>query len=182
MSKEIAARDMAHEIVNTEDVDITHEIVDAWPAWKVYEWLEFWDLTWDGESWVEAEAEDTDAPGHPDDPDAFQEQLAAAMQYAVEHHGKQSHNGQPYLVWLTRTAAKCTTPAAIVAAWLRDALAQFPTHAERHAEDLELLETFHPDVVAAVVAFTRQTGQGVDAYLEQIKANPVALEVWQAGQ
>lgn len=175
-NKASAAREMAHEIVNTEDVDITHEIVDNWPAWEVYDWLELWGLTWDGESWVEA-----DSPGQPDDPDAFREQLAAAMRYAVERHAEQqTFTGEPLLLHFIQTAAKCTTPAAIVATWLQNALALLPTHAERHARSIELQETFHQDVVAAVVALTMQTGQTPTAYGEQVQANPIALEVLRA--
>lgn len=45
--KELAARDLAEQLVHEEDTDVTIETISKWSKYDIYEWLEIgWSFYW----------------------------------------------------------------------------------------------------------------------------------------
>jgi hypothetical protein len=50
--KERKARELANELSNQNDTDVTVDQISRWRDDEVYDWLELgWDFEWDGEEW-----------------------------------------------------------------------------------------------------------------------------------
>ncbi len=105
--------------------------------------------------------------------------LERAIAAAAEAHaGQQDRAGRPYVFHplgvmqdpsLHGEAQWCT-------AVLHDVLEDGPGWSAARLRERGISEA----VVEAVVALTRQRGEAYDAYLEQVKANPIALKVKKA--
>lgn len=108
--------------------------------------------------------------------------VAAAERLATSAHaGQVDKAGAPYLGHPRRVvghllrAAPEAGPEAVATAWLHDVV-------EDSAHGLEELRAlgFPERVVAAVEALTRRPGEGIEAYLGRVQADPVALLVKRA--
>ena len=51
-AKEREARDLAEMIAVSQDTDVEPDNLAAWPDYDVYEWLEAWGYSWDGQGWI----------------------------------------------------------------------------------------------------------------------------------
>ena len=98
--------------------------------------------------------------------------IASARAIAERRHaGQVDKAGMPYITHPQRVAERLTTPEAQVVGWLHDTV-------EDTGLTLEEVEArFGPATAAAVDAVSRREGEAWDAYLERVKADPVARQV-----
>lgn len=103
--------------------------------------------------------------------------LDTAMAVALEYHNGQvnKHNAEPYILHVHRVALHVRdrgldeTHQSV--AWLHDALEDTPLTAS------DLNNLLPPDVVAAVIAITKQSGQSNEDYYKFLTQNPIAARV-----
>ena len=87
------------------------------------------------------------------------------------HAGQVDKSGQPYIGHPGRVAARLEDPEAQVVAWLHD------TVEDTSLTLAEVEARFGADTAAAVDAISRRDGETWEAYLERVRANPVARAV-----
>lgn len=51
-TKERLARDLAETLVETQNTQVTKDVVANWKSWDVYEWLAAWDYYWWENEWM----------------------------------------------------------------------------------------------------------------------------------
>ena len=93
---------------------------------------------------------------------------AAAIRW---HAGQLDIMGLPYATHPERVAARVDTPEEQVVAWLHD------TVEDTSLTLGEIEAQFGPETAAAVDAVSRREGEAWEAYMERVKANPVARRV-----
>lgn len=101
-------------------------------------------------------------------------QVARARTIAeAAHRGQVDKAGAPYFAHPARVAAALDDPAARCVGFLHDVVEDCPgwTLARLAAEGMP------PQVTAAVDALTKRAGEGEEAYLARVVANPLATRV-----
>lgn len=92
------------------------------------------------------------------------------------HSGQLDKAGAPYILHPLRVMLRMTTPDEQIAAVLHDVIEDCGVTA-----DALLAEGFEPQVVAAIVALTKQTRNGVeepyDAFIARVALHPLARRV-----
>jgi len=106
---------------------------------------------------------------------AISETVVARARAIAEaaHAGQVDKAGAPYFAHPARVAASLDEPIARCAAFLHDVVEDCPgwTLARLAAEGIP------PTVIAAVDALTKRAGEGEEAYLARVLANPLAVRV-----
>lgn len=98
-----------------------------------------------------------------------------ALQIAFQaHEGQVDKAGKPYIYHPLRVMFACKgNPQAQMAAILHDVVEDCP---EWSIERIEACG-FPPDVIEALDLLTHKPGEDCEAYIERIKAHPIAREV-----
>ena len=98
---------------------------------------------------------------------------AKALALATEAHaGQKDKGGNPYLHHPIFIANQMATETEIIVALLHDVCEDSPTTLEDLAQ-----AGFPAEVVTAIQAITKVSGEDYLAYLDRVKANPVATKV-----
>ncbi|MDF1543432.1 MAG: HD domain-containing protein [Anaerosomatales bacterium] len=87
------------------------------------------------------------------------------------HSAQVDKAGVPYTEHCRRVAEKLTEPTTIAIAWLHDVLE------DTEMDEAELREEFEAEIVDAVVALTRVSGEPTEAYYDRVRANRLARQV-----
>ena len=91
----------------------------------------------------------------------------------LAHEGQKRRDGRPYIVHPIRVAER-------LAAWgeSEKVIAVGLLHDAAEDSDVNIPDTEFPiDVIAAVNALTKVDGESYSAYIERVKANPIARKV-----
>ena len=98
--------------------------------------------------------------------------LERALQIAVQAHaGQKDKNGEAYIFHPIRVMMRCRTPEAKIAGLLHDVVEDTVTFAELEAEG------FSSPVLDTLRLHTHDKAVPYEAYVEQVKLNPIATEV-----
>ena len=101
------------------------------------------------------------------------EQLESAARALAErrHAGQVDKAGAPYIGHPARVAARLDSPEARAVGWLHDTVEDTGLALD------EVRETFGAEIAAAVDAVSRRPEEAWTAYLQRVKANPLARQV-----
>lgn len=101
--------------------------------------------------------------------------LGRAFELAfAAHRGQTDKLGEPYCTHLVRVADRLDEPTCQIVALLHDVVEDTATSLD------DLARMFNPEIVAAVDALTKRSGEPYEAYLVRVIANPIAREVKKA--
>ena len=103
---------------------------------------------------------------------AYSKDVEAAKALATRaHEGQTDKADAPYILHPQRVAARLESQEAQVVGWLHDTVED----TELTLSDIEAL--FGGETAASVDAITRRRGEAWQAYLERVKADPLARRV-----
>ena len=103
---------------------------------------------------------------------AYSKDVEAAKALATRaHEGQTDKADAPYILHPQRVAARLESQEAQVVGWLHDTVED----TELTLSDIEAL--FGAETAASVDAITRRRGEAWQAYLERVKADPLARRV-----
>ena len=101
----------------------------------------------------------------------FDLEAAARALAERQHAGQTDKAGRPYIDHPRRVAGRLDTPEARCVGWLHDTVEDTGLTLD------EVRARFGGEIAAAVDAVTRREGEAWPAYLERVRANPLARRV-----